>query len=117
MTRYPQLIAGTDRACTDLMAAWPGRLVAKIGADGIYCAALPEAKLGIALKLESGDMRGSPVALLAILRALDHQFSLGLGADAPPAAVARHAALPIMNTRGTETGVTRAAGSLRFSGR
>ena len=52
-----ELMAGTGRVCTDLMAAWPGRLVAKIGADGIYCAALPEPELGIALKVEDGDMR------------------------------------------------------------
>ena len=56
MTAAPELVAGTGRACTDIMAACPGRLVAKIGADGIYCAALLAA-LGIALKVEDGDMR------------------------------------------------------------
>ncbi len=38
MVRHPDLVAGSGRPCTDIMTAGAGRLVAKIGADGIYCA-------------------------------------------------------------------------------
>ena len=63
MVRHPDLVAGSGRPCTDIMTAGAGRLVAKIGADGIYCAgAVPEG-LGIAVKVEDGDMRSSSVAL------------------------------------------------------
>src|SRR3989442_7139766 len=38
MLRYPELIAGEGRPCTDLMRAHPGRVIAKVGAEGVYCA-------------------------------------------------------------------------------
>lgn len=114
MMRYPFLVAGTGRLCTDLMAALPGRIVAKVGADGIYCAALPELGLGVALKVTDGDWRSSSLALLEVLRqvmlhlALDGQFTL------PGSVWAKHGPQPILNTRNTVTGELRAAGSLRF---
>lgn len=114
MLRHPDLVAGSGRACTEIMAAYPGRMVVKIGADGIYCAALPEAGLGIALKVEDGDMRSSPVALLGLLVRLGARIPLGFDlADMPPA-VAQYAEPVTYNTRGAVTGTTRAAGELRF---
>ncbi|MFZ5471317.1 MAG: asparaginase, partial [Myxococcota bacterium] len=60
MWTHPELVAGTGRLCTDLMTAARGRVLAKVGAEGIYCAALPERRLGVALKVEDGDGRCSP---------------------------------------------------------
>jgi L-asparaginase II len=114
MVAHPQLIGGQGRLCTDLMAALPGRVVAKVGADGVYCAALPAAGLGLALKVEDGDMRSSAPALLAALGQLAGRLVVGFDAAEWPAAVAPHAALPIQNTRGALTGMLRAAGELRF---
>lgn len=117
MMKDPFLVAGTGRLCTDLMSAWSGKVIAKIGAEGIYSAALLGPGIGIALKVEDGDMRASGVALLEIL-------SQVLGHTGQPADVltrlasgvlARHARSPIQNSRGTVTGELRAAGDLRFS--
>jgi L-asparaginase II len=47
-----------------------GRVLTKIGADGVYCAAIPEARLGMALKVEDGDVESARVALLDVLEAL-----------------------------------------------
>jgi len=114
MLDHPELIAGTGRLCTDLMAGFPGRVLAKLGADGVYCAAVPEAGLGVALKIEDGDSRSAALALLAILAQLSGQGCAGPDFTSLPASVARHAEQPLVNTRGEQTGRLRSAGRLRF---
>jgi L-asparaginase II len=69
MLAHPHLVAGTDRACTEIMSLAPNVLV-KTGAEGVYAACLLEPRLGLALKVEDGAGRAAPVALLALLRAL-----------------------------------------------
>jgi L-asparaginase II len=34
----PFYVAGTRRACTELMSIAPGRIFAKTGAEGVFCA-------------------------------------------------------------------------------
>ena len=69
MLAHPHLVAGTDRACTEIMTAAPDVLV-KTGAEGVYAACLLTRRLGLALTVEDGAGRAAPVALLALLRAL-----------------------------------------------
>ena len=66
----PFLIAGTGRLCTEVIASSKGAVVAKVGADGVYCAAVPAAGLGLAMKVEDGDMDAARPALLALLEIL-----------------------------------------------
>lgn len=76
MLTFPHLIGGSERLDTKLMQAAPGRLISKVGADGVWlCGVLPSAKwptgLGIALKIEDGDdHRARPVVAIEILRQL-----------------------------------------------
>ncbi len=114
MMSHPWLIAGTGRLCTELMAAWPGRVIAKIGAEGIYSAALPQLGWGVALKVEDGDMRSSGIALLEVLKQALARLAPQAAADFPEGTLAGQARQPILNTRGTETGEVRPAGVLRF---
>lgn len=111
MMAHPLLVAGSGRLCTGLMAAWPGRVVAKVGADGVYSAALPELGMALSLKVEDGDGRASGIALLELLRQLLAIYGGGLY---PLDAVAHHARQPLRNTRGEVTGEIRPAGVLRF---
>ncbi len=113
MTAHPFLVAGTGRLCTDLMQAWPGQVVAKVGAEGIYSAALPTLGLGLALKVEDGDTRAASLALLEVLAQLLARVAPEL-ADFSSPELARHGRQPIQNTRSTVTGELRAAGRLRF---
>jgi L-asparaginase II len=69
MRAHPYLVAGTDRACTEIMTVAPHVLV-KTGAEGVYAAFLPERRLGVLLKVTDGASRAGPVALLALLQAL-----------------------------------------------
>jgi L-asparaginase II len=70
MRAHPHLVAGNDRACTEIMTLVPQVLV-KAGAEGVYAACLPERRLGLVLKVADGAGRAAPVALLALLQALD----------------------------------------------
>jgi L-asparaginase II len=66
----PFYVAGTRRACTELMQLAPGRIFAKTGAEGVFCAALPEKGYGIALKCEDGATRGAEAMIGAVLARL-----------------------------------------------
>jgi len=114
MVAHPDLVAGTGRACTDLLRAGAGRLVAKIGADGVYGAAILPQGLGIAVKVESGVMAVVPAALVAVLERLDARWGLGLAALLADPSVRRHGSAPITDTRGHEVGTVGAEGALRF---
>ena len=70
MVRHPEFVAGTNRLDTDLMRVAHGRVFAKVGAEGFYCAGVPSLKLGIALKVEDGARRAAEPALLAVLHRL-----------------------------------------------
>jgi len=113
MLAHPFLVAGTGRSCTEFMAAWPGAVLAKIGAEGVYGAALPALGLGVALKVEDGDLRCSAIALLAILRQLSDRDSGSPLATVPPS-LAEWMDPPVRNTRGEETGRLQVAGELVF---
>lgn len=57
MTGHPWFVAGTGRLDTILMEATQGKLLAKLGADGVYGVGVMGEGIGIALKIESGDVR------------------------------------------------------------
>lgn len=66
----PFYVAGTDRSDTKLMEAAPGRIFVKIGAEGVFCAGVPELGLGIALKCDDGTSRAAEVMVSAVLAKL-----------------------------------------------
>jgi len=66
----PFYVAGTGRACTRLMQAAPGRIFAKTGAEGVFCAALPGQGIGIAVKCDDGATRAAEAILAAVLARL-----------------------------------------------
>jgi L-asparaginase II len=78
MMSYPEMVGGsvTERLDTEIMRAASGKLISKIGAEGVWTAGvLPSPRwkrgLGIAFKISDGDdKRARPVAALEILRQL-----------------------------------------------
>ena len=62
-TSHPEMVAGTDRVCTKLMIALNGRIFVKVGAEGVYTAAIPELGVGIALKALDGNAMAVEVAI------------------------------------------------------
>jgi L-asparaginase II len=63
----PFYVAGTGRACTKLMSIAPGRIFAKTGAEGVFCAAIPEQGIALALKCDDGNGRASEAMVTATL--------------------------------------------------
>ena len=55
---HPEMIAGDERICTQVMRVGNGRFLAKTGAEGTYALALPEKGLGVGIWLEDGHARG-----------------------------------------------------------
>jgi L-asparaginase II len=98
MTTHPEYVAGTDRLCTDLMRTTSGRLFAKVGAEGYYCAGVPAMRLGVAVKVADGAWRAVEPAVLAALRHVDAIST------SEHEALARYARPAITNTRGEKVG-------------
>jgi len=63
----PFMVAGTGRFDTVLMEALGARAFTKTGAEGVFCAALPELGLGVALKIDDGATRASEAVMAAIV--------------------------------------------------
>lgn len=91
MTAAPEMVAGWKHFCTELIAATQGRIIGKLGADGVYCCGLRDGELGLALKIESGD--GAALAPV-MLRALSQ---LGLLRREEEQALAHFAARDLRN--------------------
>jgi L-asparaginase II len=68
MRAHPELVGGTGRSATALMAGVSG-LVAKEGAEGVYAAALPGVG-AVTVKIDDGAQRAAEVAVVAGLRGL-----------------------------------------------
>lgn len=116
MTKYPELIGGTtDRLDTEIMKGASGKVVSKVGAEGVYTAGiLPCEKwpkgFGLALKIEDGDdHRARPTVVIEALR------QLGVLKDESLEAVERYAFFPVKNRRAEVVGEIRASFELRMS--
>ena len=103
----PDMVAGTGRFDSRVMAQLGERVFCKVGAEGVYCAALPEVGLGVAVKMDDGNTaRACEVAMAALIQRL-----LPLqGEDA--ALVARLADVRLNNWNGIEVGALQAAPAL-----
>lgn len=101
MLRHPELVAGEGRPCTEMMRAHPGRVVTKVGAEGVYSALLLREGLGVALKVEDGHSVASALAIAAVLAEL--------GLKPQPASLLTK---PITNSRGETVGEMRLNGEL-----
>jgi L-asparaginase II len=116
MTGYPELVGGEGRFCTELMQAFDGALVGKVGADGSYAigvrASAQTAKLGadgalgIAVKVEDGNLSVLYAVTAQLLRLLD------IGTVEQRAKLETFRAPQRLNTMGVETG--RLAFSVRL---
>ena len=102
----PFFVAGTDRLDTRLMAASGGRIMIKMGAEGVYCGAIPELGLGIALKCDDGAARAAEVMVASVLQRL-------FADDAALSATLADMANPVLtNWNGIKVGALRPVGGL-----
>jgi L-asparaginase II len=98
----PAMVAGEGRFDTEVMALFGARVFAKTGAEGVWCASLPDLGLGFAVKADDGAKRAAQTMIVALLA----RFG-GFGE-----ALDRFAAPPLLNWNGIAVGAMRPAGAL-----
>jgi L-asparaginase II len=72
MMQNPYLTAGTRRLDTVLMEATKGRILAKQGAEGVYCLTVMDKGIGLALKIEDGSHRAIDPVIIEVLKRLEY---------------------------------------------
>jgi L-asparaginase II len=98
----PFYVAGTGRFDARAITALGGRAITKTGAEGVFCAALPELGLGLAVKADDGGTRAAEVMIAALIaRFLE-----------TPAGFAELLRPTLKNWRGAQVGAIRPAGPL-----
>ena len=114
MAKYPEMIGGrAERLDTVIMQAAPGKLISKVGAEGVYTAGVLPCEewprgLGLALKIEDGeDRRARPTVVIESLR------QLGVLKDEAMEAVKPYASFTIENRRGDTVGEVKASFELQ----
>ncbi|WP_404406645.1 asparaginase [Pelagibacterium halotolerans] len=108
-TAHPFLIAGTEAFDTEAMTVFRGRLMIKIGAEGVFCGALRDRGLGFALKCDDGNPKAATAMIAGLLAAVADP-------DAEQAAVlAKFSRQVSTNWRGIEVGVLEATDGVRVT--
>ncbi|MBK6864916.1 MAG: asparaginase [Ideonella sp.] len=108
VAREPFMVAGSGRLDTRVMERFGERVFMKVGAEGMYCAALPGLGLGIAIKVDDGNnARAAEVVVGAVIEA-----GLALGGD-ELAFMRGFSNATLANWRGIEVGALRASAELR----
>lgn len=112
VARAPFMVAGTGRFDSRVMQLLGERVFCKVGAEGVYCAALPELGLGVAIKMDDGNnARACEVVMAAVILALVRL------ADTERDTLQRLASPVMKNWNGTEVGRLRPAAALRIAAR
>ncbi len=101
MSTRPFLVGGTDRFDTVLMEETNGRVMAKIGAEGVHSVAVPEQGIGFAVKVDDGAQRAQFPAVIRVLQIYD-----ALPSSLPPR-LEEFLKRPVRNTRGETVGEIR----------
>jgi len=106
MVANPYLVAGRKRFCTTVMEALAPNVLVKTGAEGVFCAAVLDQGLGVALKIDDGATRASEAALGAILR------GVGAISETQYDALASTLEPAVLNVAGRRVGRVKAAEAL-----
>ena len=108
VAKYPFMVGGTGRFDTRVMERLGERVFCKVGAEGVYCAALPGRGLGVALKMDDGNnARAAEVVMAAAIEAL---VSLG---DDEAVFMSELSDTRLFNWNRIQVGAIRATRSLR----
>jgi L-asparaginase II len=98
IVREPEYVAGSERFDTDLIRVGNGRIVGKVGAEGVHATALLDGGIGLVLKVVDGAQRAVAPAAMALLN------RLGVLDEGQRAALQRHARAVVPNAAGTIVG-------------
>lgn len=71
MIAYPEIVAGTGRIDTVVANVTKGRVIAKVGAESVYCLASVADGVGVTFKIEDGGYRAINPTVIGVLKRLD----------------------------------------------
>lgn len=71
MSKYPQVVSGTGRIDLAVPEITHGRIIAKVGADAVYCLCVKDEDLGICFKIEDGSLSAITPLIIAVLKKFD----------------------------------------------
>jgi len=103
---HPWYVAGSGRFCTEAMQRLGARAFVKVGAEGVYCGALPAVGLGIAVKCDDGSARAAEVVMAALIA------RFGALSEAERAALDRFVRPVLHNWNGIAIGALRPTDAL-----
>ncbi len=103
---HPLTVAGKGRFDTEVMSLVGAGVFTKTGAEGVLCAALPEAGLGLAVKADDGAGRAAQVMMAVLIRRFGG-FNDEIKARLEPFVSPR-----LLNWNGAEVGRLHPAGPL-----
>ncbi|HEY6219191.1 MAG TPA: asparaginase [Gemmatimonadaceae bacterium] len=97
----PFLLGGSDRFDSILIEETDGRVISKVGAEGVHSVAIPAQGIGFAIKVEDGAQRAQYPAVIRMLQYLDAL------PEALPERLAEFGRRGLRNTRGECVGEVR----------
>jgi L-asparaginase II len=100
MRAHPLLVGGSDRFDSSMLQETQGRVISKVGAEGVHSVMVPERGIGFAVKVEDGAPRAQYAAVVEVLRLLD------VLTEVPPR-LSEYLHKPVRNTRGEVVGEVR----------
>lgn len=71
LATHPEYLAGEDRYDTQLIRITNGRVLGKMGAEGVFALCVPAKKIGAAIKIEDGNFRALYPAVTETLMQLN----------------------------------------------
>ncbi len=111
MAAEPRMVAGTGRFCTRVIEACGEAALVKTGAEGVFCGALTELGLGVALKVDDGAVRAGE---FVTARLLDHLGVLDGGDGDAKRRLADLLAPVVLTRAGEPAGALRAGPGCPF---
>lgn len=101
MNAHPEMISGTGGFCSQLIAGSSGKLIGKIGADGVYCVGVKDQGIGLAVKIEDGNMNVLSTVVVEVLS------RLGVLSQSGKETLEALRIKEVKNDRGTVVGIQR----------
>jgi L-asparaginase II len=106
VSKYPFMVAGSKRYCTDMMQVTAPKIIGKTGAEGIFCMTFTEQKLGVCIKIDDGKMLPQYNVAQALVNAS------GLFSTNDLAPLQHHLQAPITNFNKLTTGEIKVSETL-----
>ena len=103
MSAHPSMVAGEGHFCSELIRTTKGRIIGKLGADGVYCVAEREGGWSMAIKIEDGNVAVIPAVIIRAFR------QMNILSEEEHQSLRHFAVRDILNCRGEKVGETKAA--------